>query len=287
MKIRRVSFILFLAVLVPLLLSLPARAQFRIGFKLYGGYNYLVGGEGNDGVQGFQDFWVRSGELGGYSASGDYKPFHYGFTGGGDLIFYLTPNIGVSIGAGYLQASSSSVVNMTRPGVSLAISSDPKAGAVPLRVGLHLSLPIGASANFVVNGGAGYYLGTFESRLRLEEGTDWMQWEFEARGQGIGFHGGAGFELNFGPNVGLVLEAAGRYARIGGFEGEAKYSMPGFSDSESGKLYFYRMNVALIGTFPMVFISDTPPSGSGVSDVHEAKIDFSGFSARAGLIIRF
>jgi len=287
MKIRRACSVLILAFLVPLLLSLPAQAQFRIGLKLYGGYNYLLGGEGNEGVQGFQDLWVRSGELAGYSASGAYNPFHYGITGGGDLILFLTPNIGVGVGAGYLQASSASNIKLTSLGGTIVITSDPKASAVPLRVGLYLSLPMGSSAAFVLHGGAGYYLSTFESLLRIEEGADWMQWEFNAQGKGIGFHGGAGFELSFGPNVGLLLEAAGCYAKISGFEGDAEISMPGFSSTESGKLYYYKTTLIPLGTFPLVFISDTPPSGPGISDVREAEIDFSGISARAGLIIRF
>jgi hypothetical protein len=42
-----------------------------------------------------------------------------------------------------------------------------------------------------------------------------------------------------------------------------------------------------LGNFPAIFVHGSEPSGSSVSNVREAKIDFSGFSAIAGIIIHF
>jgi hypothetical protein len=150
-------------------------------------------------------------------------------------------------------------------------------------------VPISAAASLTLQGGLGYYyLAKYQDTFRIEEGTDWMQDKQDADGKGIGFHGGLGFELNFSPNFGLVLEGLGRYAVIGNFKGSITVSAgSGFSATESGKLYFNKLSDAVLGTFSIIQIGDSAPSGPGVSDVHEAKIDFSGFAGRAGFIFRF
>lgn len=285
---RRVGMVV-LALALALCLSRPAQAQLRVGLKLYGGYGYLLGGEGNEGNKGYMDFWAAQAHVyGGYTISGEYKPFNGGLDAGGDLIIYFTPNIGLGFGGGYLQSSSSSIINLTKIGGSASISTKPNVSAIPIRASLYISLPMGASANLVLQGGAGYYLAKYEDIFRITEGTDWVQFDYKADGNGIGFHGGLGFELNFSPNFGLVLEALGRYAVIGNFNGSVTTSTgAGFSTSESGKLYFFKVWDLALGTFSVIQVSDTAPSGIGISDVHEAKIDFSGFAARAGFVFRF
>jgi hypothetical protein len=281
--------VLISALAMAFCLSQPAQAQLRVGLKFYGGYGYLLGGEGNDGSKGYLDFWAAQAHVyGGYLASGEYKPFHYGLDAGGDLIIYFTPNIGLGFGGGYLQSSSSSTIDLTQPGGSASISTKPQVSAIPIRASLYISLPMGTSANLVLQGGAGYYLAKYEDIFRIEEGPDWVQYDYKADGKGIGFHGGLGFELNIGPNIGLFLEGLARYAVIGGFEGTFDESIiSGTVLSESGKLYFFKESDPALGTFSIILVNDTAPSGAGISDVHEAKIDFSGFAARAGFVFRF
>jgi hypothetical protein len=286
MRMSRRAGMMVLALALAFGLNLPAQAQLRVGLKFYGGYGYLLGGEGNEGSKGYLDVWAAQAHVyGGYAVSGAYKPFHYGLDAGGDLIIYFTPNIGLGFGGGYLQSSSSSSIDLTAPGNSVNLSTKPKVSAVPIRASLYISLPMGGSANLVLQGGAGYYLAKYEDVFRI----DWVQFDQKADGKGIGFHGGLGFELSFGPNFGLVLEGLARYAVISGFEGTVAVSIAtlGTVDTESGKLYFSKVTDPALGTFSLIQVSATAPSGPDVSDVHEAKIDFSGFAARAGFIFRF
>jgi len=290
MRMSRSVGMVVLALILTFGLSWPAQAQLRVGLKFYGGYGYLLGGEGNEGNKGYLDAWAAEAHTyGGYSISGGYKPFHYGLDAGGDLIIYFTPNIGLGFGGGYLQSSGSSSIDLTKPGDSANLSTKPKVSAIPIRASLYISLPMGTSANLVLQGGAGYYLAKYEDIFRLEEGPDWVQFDHKADGKGIGFHGGLGFELNFGPNFGLILEGLARYAVISGFEGSYAISIAtlGTIFTESGKLYFSKATDPALGTFSLIQVRATAPSGPGVSDVHEAKIDFSGFAARAGFIFRF
>jgi hypothetical protein len=285
---RRVGLVV-LALALVFGLSWPAQAQFRVGLKLYGGYGYLAGGEGNEGAKGYADYWAQMAHVyGGMLISGQYNPFHYGLDAGGDLIFYFTPNIGIGFGGGYLQSSNNSTIHYSDISTSGNFLAKPQVSAIPIRASLVLSVPLSTSASLTFQGGLGYYLAKYKSVLRIEEGSDWIQFDQDAEGKGLGFHGGIGFELNFSPNFGLVLEGTARYAVIGNFEGTNTTSMSlGPSTSESGKLYYFKGFAAGLGTFPIVEVSDTAPSGPDVSDVHEAKIDFSGFAGRAGFIFRF
>jgi len=289
MRMHRSVAIAVLVLILSLGLSWPAQAQVRVGLKLYGGYGYLAGGEGNDGAKGYADYWAQMAHVyAGMLISGTYKPFHSGLDAGGDLIIYFTPNIGVGFGGGYLQSSNSSTIHYSDIGTSGNIVAKPQVSAIPIRAGLFFSVPLGASASLTLQGGLGYYLAKFKSVLRIEEGSDWMQFEQDADGKGLGFHGGIGFELNFGPNFGLVIEGIARSAVISNFEGTNTTSMSlGLSTSESGKLYYFKGTDAALGTFSIVQVADTAPSGPGISNVHQAKIDFSGFAARAGFVFRF
>lgn len=277
-----------LTVWLMLFLSLPGQAQIRVSLKLYGGYSYLQGGEGNEGSKGFTDYWKTQVHVyGGYDYTAEYQPFHYGLDAGGELIIYFSPVVGIGFGSGYIEAKRTTTIDLTKPGESALISMKPKAQAIPIRASLYLSVPLGGYANLTFHGGAGYYLAKFTSVLRIEEGSDWLQYEQEAKGKDIGFHGGLGLEINLTPHFGLFVEGLARYAKIGKFEGTFTSSMTGHSESESGKLYYFKETASGLGTFPIVLVLEEAPEGVDISDVREAKIDFSGFTARAGIILRF
>jgi len=287
-RLHRIAGIFSLTLALVIGLSWPAQAQSRFGLKISGGLGTFLANEANEGNKGLLDGWATEFQVDyGYTASGKYKPFHLGFEAGVDLIFYLTPNVGLGIGGGYLESFSKSIVNLTKGSDTGTITSKPHVSAVPLRASLYLSLPLGTSASLVLQGGAGYYLAHYEDDFTIEEGLYWLDLVNKANATGIGFHGGLGVEVNFGPNFALVLEAQARSAVISGFEGTFEYSDSSANYfSEQGKLYFIKA-VDPLGTFSIIEVYATPPSGADILDQHEAKIDLSGFSARAGFIFRF
>jgi hypothetical protein len=71
---------------------------------------------------------------------------------------------------------------------------------------------------------------------------------------------------------------------VTGFSGDFIYY--GITET-GGKLWYYELNIpSLGGNRSLIEYSDTQPSG-GISNVREAKLDLSGFSALAGFIFRF
>ncbi len=289
MKALRILTV-FLLTFFPAAILAPSSAYgSSIGFslKLYGGLDYLSGGDLNEGLKGMTNFYEKYFWYFGLTKSGgEYNPVHLGMNFGGDLIIQITPAVGIGLGAGYLQGTTESTVTFTP--VAAEVKTAPKASAIPLRLGMYLTLPAGPVVNVNFHAGLGYYLAKMSYSLRTSAAGDWDQYSIEADATGLGYHGGLGFEFKLSRAVSLFFEGQGRYARIGGFEGsiEGTHSS-GSHSSESGKLYYYKYSAGVLGAFPVIIVDDTEPSGSDVSNMREANIDFSGFSAVAGIIIHF
>jgi hypothetical protein len=265
----------------------PARGA-ELDLKLFGGYNYLAGGDLNAGTEGLANFWLDIIKASGWTTSGSYAPAHFGFTFGGDLVFLFSPTVGLAFGSEYLQASPSSVIGFTKGSDSGQTLVDTKASAVPLKVSLYVSIPSGPRFRTTLHVGVGYYVSAkMTSRVRIEQGANFVQYESTASSTGVGFHGGLGFEFDLSPSAALFIEARGRYAKFGGFSGNFVLSNSSGSVSESGKLY-YEETGAGSTWYPIVMVfSAEPTPSSNIRNVREAKVDYSGAAVVGGLVIRF
>lgn len=260
-------------------MCLPAQsqAQSRFSFRLAGGLNILDGGDLNTGGEGWFDLWEAGVLYAGIATSGDYSAAKLGLNFGGDFIFKFNESMGVGIGAGMLSASKESVLAYSSLTGSGVFTHRVKASAVPLRLGFFYYLPVGSTMNVVFNAGLGYYLAKANCQSIILGDTV----EYDASGGGLGFHGGLGLEIVLMPNLGILLDLSGRFASWGGFEGEETDGT-----TVSGKLYALDVSLAT-GDFHVIMISATPPSGSLISNVAEAKVSFTGFSFLAGFFFRF
>jgi len=161
--------------------------------------------------------------------------------------------------------------------------------AITVKLGVYYFLPLFSQARFFLNGGLDYYFAKWYEAYRNEWSGGWFSTDQKAKANGIGFHGGVGFELNLVSNIALVLEGQARYAKIGGFKGdkENKAFIPGWGSSAKGKLYYFEWFPWTYKWYPTIDISEEEPSGDGIRNVREAKVDFSGFTFRAGIKISF
>lgn len=263
----------------------------KFSLKLYGGYNHMLAGDVNDGSRYYFDLVDYYVAEGGGTATGGYKPLHGGYDFGGDLIYQITPTLGIGVGAGYMRSSANSLMTYTEDLMSVDITADAKLSAMPIRLGLFLDVPMGGKLNLTASAGAAYYLGLkLDATQGLEFDTDdWMRQNVvgtERSGADIGFHGSLGFEYKLSPMVGFVVEAVGRYAKFKNFDTVTGTfdSSEGTPETTEGVLYIV---TDTIGTqeISMFVVSDTPPIG--IDGVREPKFDLSGFSLRAGIRIHF
>jgi len=266
----------------------------RLSFKLYGGFSRIAAGDLNDGSDGFFELLEVYDALGLGTAEGGYAPVHGGYNFGGDIIFQLSPAIGIGLGFGYMRSSEDSEMTLTDGTDTITLTGTPTISAMPVRLGVFLTFPVSGKINLTADAGATYYAGLkFDAMQRLEfTATDWFQMSVSASRSSfdnLGFQGSLGFEYKISEDLGFFVEAVGRYAKFKNFElvTGLNESSGGTPETTEGKLYIATYTFP-DGTYSLFTIEETPPVDDP-PDVtfREPKIDLSGFSIQTGIRIRF
>lgn len=292
MAINRLNIGIAISVIAAFLLPGPVFADGKLSLRLQGGWTYILGGDVNHGTKAF--FYPGVWEV----SSGGYRGVHSGYEFGGDIIFALTPRLGIGIGGGYMQVSRYSQMSISPEGPSLSSMlyiAEPRLSAIPIRAGLYLTLPWRGKFNFLADFGLSYY---FRARYSDEpmsllflgetlSSYTLIDTHAENRNIPIGFHAGISLEYELGRNLWLYLGARGRYARFRGWEGtsmlDSNYEPP-VSELEQGILY-YEIVPTVIHTPRLLMVQSDPPDGPG-GEPRQAVVDFSGISLQIGIRIR-
>jgi len=294
-RVRSYGF-LGLALLVTCFLAWPAQAEaagggVKVDLRLHGGLSYLTATDANTGAGGFFDFVQVLADVNGWTTTGGYSPVHSGYDFGGDIIFRLSRNIGVGVGAGYLRSTEDSEMTLTGD-INATLIGTPVLSAIPIRLGVFLTLPLNKKINFTANAGAAYYAALkFDANLRIEEDPDWSEQGISASRNSLsgnlGFQGGLGFEYMFSPKMGFFVEALGRLARFKNFATAHSYSEDSFgnSDATDGVIYLEATTLPE-GSWTMFTVEETPPVSIPEIVYTEPKFDFSGFCLQIGIRIR-
>ncbi len=268
----------------------------RLSLRLYGGLSHLAAADVNEGCDGFFELLELYNALGIGTALGGYNPIHAGYNFGADLVFQLTPNIGVGIGAGYLRSSKSSLMTLSIEEEEITLTDTPMLSAIPIRLAVFLTVPLGGKFNLTADAGAAYYAALkFDATQRIEfAADDWQEMSLSANrsslSDNLGFQGSLGLEYKLSPKMGFFIEAVGRYARFKNFDTATgtNRSSGGGTDTGEGKLYIEEMTSAGMGTWSWFTIEEVPPTPDPPDVTYrEPKIDLSGFSLQAGIRIRF
>lgn len=269
----------------PLIFHPPYQpAEYAFDLFLYGGGSFISGGDLNKGAQGFADFYSHSLAIEG---KGKVKPARLSYIYGGELSFPLSPYFSLGLGVDYFLGERESRVEFEKTSSTDIYITRPKFQALPLR----LSLSFYPLPYFYFKWGFEYYFAqcSYFYQYKTEEFQE--EWQGEAKAQDIGFLGGFGFEWKLFSPLSFVIEATGRYARIMGLKGEGKYKDPeGTVYTEEGSLMIYE-KIRIIGEkgYPHLFIHEKAPTAYVSPDPKpkEAILDFSGFSLKVGIKIRF
>jgi hypothetical protein len=286
---KKLVVVCSIAFLLLFLLPSSAKAQYdtgRFSLKLYGGLNYLGGGDLNKGAAGFGDTWFALFDGMGLSPSGEFGPANLGMDFGGEFIYQFTPSIGIGLGVGYLSATKSSTISYSPTAAGVELFWKSALSAIPITASFYYFMPSGGNLKFFFNVGLGYYLAKadFEHKFWLIIPANW---DAKTTGGGLGFHGGLGLEYSFSPMVGLIFEVKGRYASFSNFEGDVVWSYPwgGPSNTTHGKLWAVDENIGgSVGTVTWIWLDSVSPAGT---NPRNATVDFSGFAVNLGLVIHF
>lgn len=260
-----------------------------LGFKLSGGMNTLTTGDVNDGNEGFNHYLDLFGEIYGMTINSDVNLINYGLDFKGEILIELIPHFRLAVGGGYIRGSSLSETIFTG-GVTdnWSWTTKPIMSAIPVTFSLYYDIFQGKKINFFINAGGGVYFASFSHNFHTDYTDNWNDEQSDATAIGIGFHGGLGFEYYVSSNIGIVFEAAGRYANISGFEGTyVDTDSDGNTDERTGKLFYYEFTNSDGKVYKMYKIRENFPTGVPyTSNIRDAKVDFSGFGIKIGIVIR-
>jgi len=282
---------LFSIVLCLAFISAAAGADVRLGFKLYGGWGTLDGGDLNSGSEGiWSALKALLLEAPGVTAAGEFAPVHSGVDVGGDLLLEFSRSFGISLGAGYVRSSRTSLMSFSgdlSPHSRATNNADVRADAVRLSLQARYVLPTTSGLSVVFHAGPDLYLAGIRSRVFLVlDGSEYWIVDSQADGMGLGLQGGVGLEYDLNSHLGFFLEAVGRYADFAGFDGKSTMGLFGTeSFTSTGTLYYWDY-VSSIQNNAEILCYSASPNNPNYKNVREAKIDFSGISLRLGAVIR-
>jgi hypothetical protein len=260
-----------------------------VSLKLAGGGSYALGGDLAKGLQGQSDYLKAE-----FGAVDAYKFPKIGWTGTGEILFNLSPQFAIGFSAGYEQHSQESAVSYSIEGIDVKETVKPAFNVIPVLGSLHLYFPIGSAVkiDFSLGGGAYFTQLNWNSSYLIGilglTGTDAYAFASK-RITGYGAQAGLGLELALSSKLALVLNVVGRYAKISGFVGDWTETGTGdfwsFMDSGSDHTVYYYDWTFAGATYAQIEFRPDRPSGVGLTNVREAKLDLSGIAATIGIKI--
>ena len=150
-----------------------------------------------------------------------------------EFIFQLHPNIGFSLGSGYVSKNlAGSAGQFTSTDINetvrdFACSPELSSEMIPIYLTAIFSFPARSSVQIYFLGGLGYYWGKIKGSTIVENYQEYtnpsmianrLMWKFESRANAIGFHAGAGMDFNISTNMFLSVEAFYRAATFKDFK---------------------------------------------------------------------
>lgn len=262
----------------------------KITLKIDGGWNTFSGGDVKKGIMGMYDNGVDHITSSGVTIAENARDAgRGGLEVGGDLIYCLTPRLGIGVGiAGVSAWKESHLLYALAPMSTGTFQISPRVKVSAFRAGVFYSFPFAGFLAVSIRGGPAYYSAKYNFVMSgntgfLRDGLIYASYSEEARAKKWGFEGGLGFEFSPNPFVAIFVEVQGRNAKIDGLEGDepsAFYQAGQYRQSTgSGPVYLVETTAN-----PQL---DIIPSGEPVpGGARRATLDFSGVTYLAGLKFR-
>jgi hypothetical protein len=197
------------------------------------------------------------------------------------LAFSRWIKIGLSAGYGHIFLDEKATLQTIEQAGALIEKTRPtKVSAFPVLLSGYFTLPLGQKFSAYLRAGVGAIHAKYISREGQKKATD-ARFEYaiydSAAARRLTYLGGIGFIYSFDESLGFFVEGVAQSARVSGLTGEDL-------EGKNGTLYAYEQYAI---RQPVMHVTPEPPSAGYVHNVREATIDFSGYSIKIGLILKF
>ncbi len=219
--------------------------------------------------------------------SGQVSSLRLGVSFEAEIMLALSSHLALGLSGGYAYADlkeDDTQLLITWDGVLYRHARPTKISAYPIVLSGYLLLPLGSRSNLYLRGGAGTLQASYISReaLKKEEEAQFFYSASETAKAGRpAFLGGLGFNYHLDSGFGFFVEATAMSARATDFSGENELG-------ETGVLYSYDEYISDLGFWQVeMSLQSQAPSGVNFRNVRKATVDFSGFSLKVGLLLKF
>jgi hypothetical protein len=255
--------------------------------KIAGGWAFFRSGDIDQGAKGLFEIGANSVSARGVDfLAKSVKPITSGFKLGGDIVYDLSPRIGVEVGVGYTKTRGDDTYRYSQFGIyQNTMDSATNITVLTFRLGAFFTLPLGRLINFHLNAGPALFI-TDLSYGRNDRGKGFEE-SLNIDGQAtiLGFQGGVELELRLLERVSLFFDLQGRSAKISNFQGSEQTAgrendIPIPSVQKSGTLYY-------VPDIPYPRLAIYPDGSPEVAVARKAVFDFTGADLVTGIRIRF
>jgi hypothetical protein len=279
-----------LFVLLPVLsIGVAQGISMEFSLKVAGGVSFVNPQEINIVLQSWEEYWITRAELTNNwnYLEGQVSTLKLGYDFEIELIFNFTPRLAIGLSSGYVFSDVSegaTALTIEKVLGTFEHVKPTKINAIPIIFSGYYIQPLNSSLSLFFRAGGGPMWAKYFERdgnKKIENENYSYPQSISSSAQGQIYLVGLGIVFETESGVRFFIEGTWRKASITGFSGENK-------QEETGALTYveeYESSYELWQAKYNIFAE--PPSGENYRDVKQGTIDFSGFSVKIGLIIKF
>jgi len=227
-----------------------------LAITIIGGLAFIPGGDMKEWFDSEARYYRWLGEQSNYNTQSDYPFSHSAFLPGLEVECKITPQIGLSLGAGYFKKSwePSSTVTYSYGGDlsidTLKQSFKREVTIVPVTITGMYIVPVHNKLDINLLAGLGYYITDFsfsdEATYSWPNAPEQQNYQYthstalKSSPGVLGFHFGAGLEIELFSHVSMSIDVLYRIARVAKIKGNVDWkestSWNNYQKSGSGKL---------------------------------------------------
>lgn len=218
---------------------------------------------------------------------GKVSDFRSAFDFDAELMIQLSRHFSAGLSTGYIFGElqeKNTEVTVDKVLGTIIYSHPTKAAALPLIFSGYYFFPLNKRLSLFIQGGTGIlwakYIDSEGNRTLPSVQYAYPQHQ-SASARGSILFGGLGFSFEVDPSLSFLIEGTARRAKVTNFHGENKDGVVGtlFSFEEfNPETEFWQSKYQILSE---------RPAGENFRSVKDAVVDFSGFSAKIGFIIKF
>lgn len=265
----------------------------KFSLRVSGGYGSTTGGDFGRLVNGLNSHLADITTLYGGTVTDELENVGWGSEFEGEVIFKPFPNIGIGFSVGSMRRTAKSKAEMKIGSPArISFSWEPSYTAIPFKLSGYYYLQIAPKMHAYLAAGIGYYLAKLDFTNRVENQLynvlQWEQDETQAKDNGLGFHGGLGFEYTITKNIAFYGQGSWRYTYLNDWEANNTHSEDWGTQKDSGTFWYVEQFDQENGKYyPTVLISKEASLSPALRNVKKLEIGFSGIIFAAGLKFTF